>query len=68
MTTKLTLQQDFGGIILLQSWSSYYETFVFYQVLLSPQVKWSVIIRNKHVVYELSDELPNDLRLKILRN
>ena len=68
MTTKLTLQQDFGSIILLQSWSSYYETFVFYQVLLSPQVKWSVIIRNKHFVYELSDELPNDLRLKILRN
>ena len=67
MTTKLTLQQDFGSIILLQSWSSYYETFVFYQVLLSPQVKWSVIIRNKHV-YELSDELPNDLRLKIFRN
>ena len=32
----------------------------------SPQVKRSVIISNKHGVYELADELPNNLRLRIL--
>ena len=31
-----------------------------------PQVKQSVIIGNKHGIYELSHELPNDLRLWIL--
>ena len=33
---------------------------MFYQILLSPQVKWSVIISNKYVKYELPHELPND--------
>ena len=32
-----------------------------YQNLLSPQVKQSVIISNKHVIYELLHQLPNDL-------
>ena len=34
----------------------------FYQGLLSPQVKRSAIISNKHGIYEL----PNDLRLKLV--
>ena len=39
---------------------------MFSQILLSPQVKQSVIISNKNGIYELSQELPNDLRLRIL--
>ena len=34
-----------------------------YQIFLLPQVKESVVISNKHGVYELPHELPNDLRL-----
>ena len=41
---------------------------MFYQILLLPQVKQSVIIRNKQGVLELPHELPNDLRLRILGN
>ena len=41
---------------------------MFYQIFLSPQVKQSAIISNKHGVYELLHELPNDLRLRILGN
>ena len=33
------------------------------QTFLSPQVKRSVIISNKHGIYQLAHELPNDLRL-----
>ena len=36
---------------------------MFYQILLSPQVKQSAIISNKHGI-----NLPNDLRLRILGN
>ena len=39
-----------------------------YQIFFSPQVKQSVIINNKHGIYELLNELPNDLRLRTLRN
>ena len=41
---------------------------MFDQIFLSPQVKRSVIISNKHGTYELSYELPNNLRLRILGN
>ena len=41
---------------------------MFYQIFLSPQVKRSAIISNKHGMYELPQDLPNDLRLKILGN
>ena len=40
----------------------------FYQILLLAQVKRSAIISNKQGVYELLDELPDDLRLRILGN
>ena len=40
---------------------------MFYQICLSPQVKRYVIITYKHGIYELSLELPNDLRVRILR-
>ena len=35
---------------------------MFYQNVFSPQVKRIVIISNKHGIYELPHELPNDLR------
>ena len=53
----------------LQSWSKCFEAFfIFHQISLSPQVKRSLIIGNKHGICELPHELPNDLRLRILRN
>ena len=41
---------------------------MFYQTLLSPQVKRCAIITYKHGIYELPHELPNDLRLRTLGN
>ena len=41
---------------------------MFYEIFLSPQVKQIVIISNKNVIYELPQELPNDLRLTKLGN
>ena len=41
---------------------------MFYEILLTPQMKGSVIIINKHGIYELPQELLNGLRLKDLRN
>ena len=37
-----------------------------YQIFFSQQVKQSVIISDKHGIYELPHDLPNDLRLRIL--
>ena len=41
---------------------------ILYQIFFTPHVKRSVIISNKHGMYELPHELPNDLRLRILGN
>ena len=41
-------------------------TLLFGQIFLSLQVKWSEIINDKHGIYKLPHELPNDLRLRIL--
>ena len=41
---------------------------MFYQIFLSTQVKQWAIINYKHDIYELPDELPNDLSLWILEN
>ena len=40
---------------------SYFETSMFYQIFLSPQVKPCAIITYKHGMYELPHELLNDL-------
>ena len=40
----------------------------FYQIFLSPQVKRWVIITQKHGIYEMPHELPNNLRPSILGN
>ena len=41
---------------------------MFYQIFFTPQLKRCAIITYKHGIYELSNELPNDLRLRMLRN
>ena len=41
---------------------------MFYQILLSPQVKRSAIISNKLGIYELPIKWPNDLRFLIIEN
>ena len=41
---------------------------MFYLIFDSPQVKGIVISRNKHGIYELTDGLANDFRLRILGN
>ena len=41
---------------------------MFYQFFLSPHMKRSANISNKNGIYELSHELPKDLRLRIVRN
>ena len=48
----------------------FWDSLMFYQIFLSPQVKRCAIITYKHGIYELPHELPNDLRLlgKILGN
>ena len=41
---------------------------MFYQIFHSPQVKRGAIISNKHGMYELPHEFPNNLRLRVLGN
>ena len=41
---------------------------MFYQIFFSPQVKQCMIISNKHGIYKLPHELPNELRHEILGN
>ena len=43
-----------------------WDFLMLYQIFLLPQVKRSAIISNKQGVYEVPQELPNDLRLRIL--
>ena len=42
---------------------TFWDILMVEQIFLSPQVKRSVIISNKHGIYQLAHELPNDLRL-----
>ena len=41
---------------------------MFYKIFPSPQEKRCAIITYKHDIYELPNELPNNLRLRILGN
>ena len=41
---------------------------MFSQIFSLPRLKRSVIISNKHGIYELPHELPNNLRFRILEN
>ena len=44
------------------------DILMFYKIFLSPQVKQCTTVTYKHDIYELSHELPNDLRLRKLGN
>ena len=44
------------------------EFLILYQIFLSPQVKQSVIIIDRHGIYELPHELLNNLKFRILGN
>ena len=46
----------------------FWDFLIFEQIIFSPQVKWSVIVSNKHGMYELLNQLPNNLKLRILGN
>ena len=41
---------------------------MFYQIFLSPQLKRWAIVTYEQGIYELSHELPNDVRLRILES
>ena len=43
----------------------FWDFFMFYQILLSPQAKRCAIIIYKHGTYELPHELPHNLTLRI---
>ena len=43
----------------------FWDFLILYQNFFSPQVQRRMIISNKHGIYELPHELPNDLRLRI---
>ena len=46
----------------------FWDLLMFYQILVSPKVKQSAIICNKHGIYKLPHKFPNDLRLRTLGN
>ena len=46
----------------------FWDFLIIYEILFSLQAKDTVIIGNKHGIYELPHELPNDVRLRILGN
>ena len=45
-----------------------WDILMFYQIFPPPKVKQSAIVSNKQGVYELPNELPNDVRLRIFGN
>ena len=47
---------------------TFWDFLIIYQIFFSPHVKQSTIISNKHGMYQLPHELPNDLRLRVLGN
>ena len=46
-------------------YNGFYNTWMFYQIFLLPQVKRCAIITHKYVMYKLLYELSNDLRHRI---
>ena len=55
---------SYSAIIFIICW----DFFMFYQIFFSPQVNRWAIITYKHAIYDLPNELPNDLRLRIFEN
>ena len=50
------------------TYNQFYNILRLFEIFLSPQVKQWAIITYKHGIYELSHELQNDFRLRILGN
>ena len=50
------------------SFITFWDFLMFYQIFLSPQVKRCAIITHKHGIYDLPQEFPNNIRLRILGN
>ena len=46
----------------------FWDFLMFHQIFFSPQEKWCAIITFKQGIYELTHELLNGLRLRILRS
>ena len=46
----------------------FWDFLMFYNVFFSSQMKRSLIISNKHGIFGLPHDLPNDLRLRIFGN
>ena len=57
---KVNVDYNYGHNIM--------KTFYFYQVFLSPQMKQSLIISKYTGIYELPEELPKEVRLRIVGN
>ena len=70
MTMILNLMKFFEEVIYAIKPAIMIITFrvflLFDKILLSREVKRSVIIINKHGIFELPHKLPNDLRLRVL--
>ena len=56
------------GVAPAISFIIFLDFLMFYQIILSQQVKRWAIITYKHGIYQLPHELPNDLKLRILGN
>ena len=54
------------GVAPAISFIIFLDFLMFYQIILSQQVKRWAIITYKHGIYQLPHELPNNLRLRIL--
>ena len=55
-------------ILQATSFTIFWDFSMFYQIFLSPLVKQWAIITYKHCIYELTQKLLNDLKLRILGN
>ena len=62
----VAMWQNFDNSTILAMTLS--DFLMFYQIFIPPQVKRIAISSNKHGIYELPNELPNDLTLRILGN
>ena len=58
------IQMQLFTILVIIFW----DILMFDKIYVLPQAKRIVIISNKHGIYELPHELPNDLRLRTLGN
>ena len=67
---KWHLNDGCGRYVILSriSFIIFSDFSMFYQILVSPQVKRWAIITYRHGIYELTNDLPNGLRLTILGN